>query len=438
MNHRDTKTQRDLSLYPKYESYKDSGVEWLGSIPETWQLKKFKYLTNIQKGKMPKNISSNNTNNYPPYLSMEYLRGADANQFVLDKGAQVIVDDEVLLLWDGSNAGEFIKSRAGVISSTVAHIDFTALNKSFAWYACHVTERFLRSSTVGMGIPHVDGDELKSSSLALPPENEQKIIANFLDKKTAKIDQAVAIKEKQIALLKERKQILIQNTVTQGLNPNAPMKDSGIDWIGQIPQHWTSKKIKYLVKFYGGSTPSKERSDFWGGEISWVSPKDMKMLSISSSIDSITSLAIKSSSVKLLPEKSVLIVVRGMILAKKIPVAITEKELTINQDMKAMVVGKEVQSLFFMTLLDGLHQELSTLLEESGHGTKTLPTEKLGNFVLPIPPIDEQKEIIEYIETQSKKIDQAIALQQQQIDKLKEYKTTLINSAVTGKIKVEA
>nr|WP_282100540.1 restriction endonuclease subunit S [Pseudoalteromonas sp. MMG005] len=425
---------------PKYDNYINSDNKWLGNIPSHWRLKKFKYLASIKKGKLPQKLTSDSDSVLPVYLSMEYLRGGVATQFVQDANASIIGEGEILLLWDGSNSGEFIKSRKGVISSTVATINFNNINKSFAWYACAIVERLLRSSTVGMGIPHVDGDELKNSFLAMPPMAEQTTIANFLDKKTAQIDEAIAIKEKQIELLKERKQIVIQQAVTQGVSyegkPNAPMKDSGVDWIGEIPEHWQVKKLKYLVKFVGGGTPSKENSDFWGGDICWVSPKDMKVKYMADSIDKITEIAVKKSSVKLLPENTVLIVVRGMILAKKIPIAITTKSLTINQDMKGMVVTSECNAKYLLNLLDGLHEELSTILEESGHGTKTMPTDKLGGFKLPFPPELEQNQIIKFVETESNKFDKAVDLQHQQIEKLKEYKTTLINSAVTGKIKV--
>tara|TARA_Y100000593_G_C4259264_1_gene311315 strand:- start:195 stop:1112 length:918 start_codon:yes stop_codon:yes gene_type:complete len=279
-------------------------------------------------------------------------------------------------------------------------------------------------------------DQFKQLYLPFPSLEEQTLIANFLDKQTTKIDEAIAIKEQQIALLKERKQIIIQKAVTQGLDPNAPMKDSGVDWIGEMPAHWEVKKLKYMVRFYGGGTPSKDNKDYWGGDISWVSPKDMKMPFISSSIDTITELAVKKSSVKLIEEGAILIVVRGMILAKKIPVAIATKKLTINQDMKALVVSDGSLPVFLMCLLDGLHETLSTLLEESGHGTKTLPTEKLGSLNLPIPPFREQEKIVNFIEDQTVFFERSIEIQKEQIEKLKEYKTTLINSAVTGKIKV--
>ncbi len=165
----------------QYDNYKNSGVEWLGDIPEHWEVKRFKHITNIQKGKLPKKIVSINELNLPPYMSMEYLRGGEENQWVYDKDAKIIDENKALLLWDGSNAGEFIKSRKGVISSTVAEIEFKNIEENFAWFYSKFLEIELRKKTIGMGIPHVNGTELKNFSVAIPPLQEQTAIANFLD-----------------------------------------------------------------------------------------------------------------------------------------------------------------------------------------------------------------------------------------------------------------
>src|SRR5690606_16795049 len=132
---------------------------------------------------------------------------------------------------------------------TVAHIIFKDIDKNFAWYHSKVLEIELRNNTIGMGIPHVNGRVLNNSIVVLPPLPEQTAIANFLDDKTVKIDQAIGIKEQQIALLKERKQILIHKAVTRGVRPlsEAEMKDSGVEWIGEIPEHWEVKKLKYIL-----------------------------------------------------------------------------------------------------------------------------------------------------------------------------------------------
>jgi len=193
---------------------KDSGVEWIGEIPAHWEVKRFKIIAKANKGKLPNKIVSNTDNTLPPYMSMEYLRGGIENQWVLDKDAIVINSDETLLLWDGSNSGEFIKSRKGVISSTVAHIVFKGINENYAWYHSKVLERELRGNTIGMGIPHVNGKFLNNLSVLLPPLSEQKEISEYIETASQKIETAIGLKQQEIAKLKEYKSSLINGVVT--------------------------------------------------------------------------------------------------------------------------------------------------------------------------------------------------------------------------------
>ena len=198
--------------YPRYPAYKDSGVEWIGEIPEYWNLVPFKWIISIIKGKVPKNIEPEfpETNDYLPYLSMEFLRGETVKQWVrIDNSTFVVNEGEILLLWDGSNAGEFIKSRKGILSSTVALISSNKVNHNFLFYFCKVVEHELKELTVGMGIPHVDGDILKSFSMPFPSNQEQIYIANFLNCRMTIIDRLISKEQQLIGLLKEKHQAII-------------------------------------------------------------------------------------------------------------------------------------------------------------------------------------------------------------------------------------
>lgn len=398
-----------ISNMPRYEQMKDSGVEWLGEIPEHWEIKRFKFLASVEKGRLPKKIVSNVDGDYPVYMSMEYLRGGDKTQWVLDKNVKTVNEDEILLLWDGSNSGEFIKSRQGVISSTVAHIQFLELNKDFGWFFSFLIERQLRGNTIGMGIPHVDGFALTNSIVAIPPLSEQAAIANFLDQKTAQIDQAITLKQKQIELFKERKQLVIQQAVTKGLNPHAPMRDSGVEWIGEIPEHWEVKKMKFFATIKNGLDYKNVVSDSGypvigsGGQFAYANKY-------------------------LYDGEAVLLGRKGTI----------DKPLYING--KFWTVDTMFYSICNTSVITKFVYYLATVIPFKRYSTATaLPSmtqTDLLNHKHSIPPLEEQTAIVAHIETQSAKIDKAIDIQQQQINKLKEYKATLINSAVTGKIKV--
>lgn len=193
---------------------KNSGVEWLGKVPSHWEVKRLKFISSIEKGKLPKSIVQENSGSLPVYMSMEYLRGGEANQWVADKKVKIAQLGDILLLWDGSNAGEFLKAREGVISSTIASIFVYDIKKEYAWYALKSFEKELKRVTIGMGIPHVNGVFLKNAYIPIPPLSEQLAIAEFLDNKTAQIDTAIRHYQAQIDKLKEYQQSLVNDVVT--------------------------------------------------------------------------------------------------------------------------------------------------------------------------------------------------------------------------------
>src|SRR5690554_3899404 len=244
----------------RYDSYKDSGIEWIGEIPEHWEVSRIKYYLDYQKGKNPKEINFDKGSTSEIYLAMDFLRGEPRQiLYVDDTDGYVKVDEnEILLLWDGSNAGEFILSKRGILSSTMAVIYLNNIKKRYSWYYLKNFEPRLKENTIGMGIPHVNGEELKNGYITIPPISEQTSIASFLDRKTSEIDDIIADKKRLLELYEEEKTAIINQAVTKGLDPNAPMKDSGIEWLGEIPEHWEVKKLKYLAKIVLGKMLTSE------------------------------------------------------------------------------------------------------------------------------------------------------------------------------------
>lgn len=218
--------------------------------------------------------------------------------------------------------------------------------------------------------------------------------------------------------------------------PYPDTKDSGIEWLGQIPTHWVETRLGWSVEVNGGHTPDTGELRYWDGEIPWVTPKDMKRRVITDSLDHVSEEALAETSLRLLATGNVLIVVRGMILAHTFPVAVLRAPATINQDMKALLPTDGLESDYLAYLLEGISEFILSLVEESAHGTRRLQTELWKRVQLFLPPAIEQARIIEHLDSEIAKIDALIAKVEEAIERLKEYRIALISAATTGKIDV--
>ncbi len=254
----------DRGQYRRYKQLKDSGLEWVGRIPSDWATLRNKFAASYVKGRNPQELQADGGEGLIPYLSMGYLRGhAEAQYAKHGPGCTLTVSGQVLVIWDGSNAGEFVRARAGLLSSTMASADVSeTFDDGYYWYACKALEPELRRTAVGMGIPHVDGAQLRGAGLPLPSPSEQTQIANFLDYETAKIDTLIEKQQQLISLLKEKRQAVISHAVTKGLNPDAPMRDSGVEWLGEVPAHWEVAPLKRVIVLQRGhDLPAEARRD---------------------------------------------------------------------------------------------------------------------------------------------------------------------------------
>ena len=279
-------------------------------------------------------------------------------------------------------------------------------------------------------------DEFRSFILPSPSLSEQTAIASFLDRETAKIDGLIAEQEKLIALLAEKRQATISHAVTKGLNPDAPMKDSGVAWLGEVPAHWGVSPLKFLVSFSSGGTPSKDNRSYWDGDVPWASAKDLKVEILSDTADHITQHALEAGAASLLPTDTVLVVVRGMILARTFPVTQIAVPMAINQDLKGLVPNSMMNARFLVWLLRGSADQTLQRLDEAGHGTKALRMDAWSSMQLPLPPKLEQTTIADFLTREASRLDALTAEATRGIALLKERRSALISAAVTGKIGV--
>lgn len=286
------------------------------------------------------------------------------------------------------------------------------------------------------GQKRVPEDFIKNFRTGIPSLAEQRKIAVFLDWKTSQIDVLIAKKQELLEKLKEKRLSVITQAVTKGLNPDAPRRDSGNPWLGQLPAHWEVVPLGFLMTMSGGMTPSMANAEYWDGDIPWVTPKDMKQPRISDSIDHVTETALTETSIALIPVNAILTVVRGMILAHSFPVAVTEGAVTINQDMKAIRCEERLEVEYLFVCLTGFAKAFSSLAQESAHGTRKLETSTLKKFAIPVPPRDEQLAIARFLKDAQLKIEQMADANSAAIDRLIEYRSALITAATTGKIDV--
>lgn len=426
----------------KYPAYKDSGVEWLGEIPNHWEVKKVTHVFNkIGSGTTP----TAGALKYYDNGQINWLQTGDLNDGLIDDTNKKITKKAIT---DFSTLKQYPKESIviAMYGATIGKLGYlnieTTTNQAccvlgnpntfsskYGFYSFMNAKTSIISMSYGGGQPNISQDLVKSLRLSVPPLPEQTAIAAFLDRKTALIDQAIAIKKKQIELLKERRQILIHNAVTRGLNPNVKLKDSGVEWIGEIPEEWEVMRLKYLIDEYNvRSTNGNEEllslSKYYG-----VVPK--------SSLEERAGQAESLVGYKKLNTEDLVInkmqAVNGLMAVSKIS-GITSPDYSIYRTKNKSILN--IDYLGMLVLQPNYLAEFKRRVTGVMEGFIRLYTDDLYDVYSCLPPIQEQNEIMKFIENITQKIATAISLKEQEIEKLKEYKATLINSAVTGKIKV--
>ena len=354
-------------------------------------------------------------------------------------GLVLVSENQPLIIWDGSNAGEFVRGRRGILSSTMAAAKLNCMmNPNYYWYLCMCIEPEMRKHANGMGIPHVNGDELKNISLVNPSLSEQSKIASFLDFEIAQIDTLIEKQQTLIKLLKEKRQAIISHAVTKGLNPDAPTKNSGVEWLGEVPEDWEVCKIQYYAKIESGHTPSKTKEKYWENcNIPWISLNDSKQLRvvdyISDTAFEISELGLANSSARILPKHSVVFTRDASIGLS----AITTKEMAVSQHIIAWLpIKQKLSPEFLLLVFYGMEKEFDRYT--FGSTIKTIGMDNIRSLTAAFPSLIEQKIIVEQCFGQLKTIDKTIEKSDALLMILRERRTALISAAVAGKIDVRS
>lgn len=423
-----------------YAEYKKSGLPWLGRAPGHWGQRRTKFLfkERVQKG-------------FPgqPLLAATQTKGVVRKE---DYGERTVTAMKDLHLLKFVEEGDYVISlrsfqggievshSRGIISP--AYTILTPRKEAIRAYFTHFFKSpdFINSLILFVtGIregQNIDYERLSRSFLPLPPILEQKAIGRFLDWANGRLERAIRAKRKVIGLLDEQKQAIIHRAVTRGLDPTAPLKPSGIPWLGDIPKHWEVRKLKFEMLFRGGGTPSKGNPAYWNGTIPWVSPKDMKTDVILDAEDHITERAVAESSTNLVPSGSLLMVVRSGILQRAIPVARCSREVALNQDMKALTSKGRLDLDYFVLFIRGCEKSLLREWTKQGATVESVEHQYLANTKVSIPPLEEQLKIVERLASEAAPQTSAISRLEREIELLREYRTRLVADVVTGKLDV--
>ncbi len=396
--------------------YKPSNIEWIGEIPEHWEVWKLKWVSNLIYGSSLSN-DERIEGKVPVYGSNGII--GYHNQAISKKPCIII-----------GRKGSFGKINYSNIEcfpiDTTYYIDETATKNNLLWLLYVLYTLNLDSLSKDSAVPGLSREDAYEKLILVPPLPEQRAIARFLDDRTRKIDSLIEKKQKLIELLKEERAAVINQAVTKGLDPSAPMRDSGVEWLGEVPGHWKGKKLKYLVTLVN----EKSNSD---------SPEVRIALE---NIESYTGKLINLDSETIF-EGEAKVFMRGDVLFNKLRPYLAK---VFNSKTNGICVGellvlrpsKSVISdfLYYRVLSEDFIKEVNS----STYGAK-MPRaswEFIGNMLIPFPAIEEQREIIRFIESESTKTDHIISRIEKEIALLQKYRTALISEVVTGKIDVRA
>lgn len=425
----------------KYSSYKPSGIDWIGDIPKNWNLLKLKHEYKIQKGRIPKKISEKEEVGLVPYLSMEVLRGSETSSFVDNKDGVFVKEGQTLILWDGSNSGEIIKvEKEGILSSTMGVLNKTGnkLNEDFSFYQLKSHEPEIRNNTNGMGIPHVDGQYVRSLILLTPPLQEQEQIVKYLDEKTTIIDKLISTKQRKVELLKEQRTTLINQVITKGLNPNVKMKDSGVEWVGEIPERWSFVRLGVLGSFSKGKGITKDKIKENGfpcirnGEI--YTTYNLRFSEPKSFIDETTifeSIKVKKGTLFFTGDGETLEEIG------KCVVYLGEEEIYVGGGINVFTPKiDKVSPIYLSYVMSSTSCVYQKSIGGKGEIVVHIYSKQLRDIQFGLPILEEQQEIVDYLDKHTKEIDDLVSMEQKKIELLKEYRQSLISEVITGKIKV--
>jgi len=307
----------------------------------------------------------------------------------------------------------------------------------FGWWALHEARHQLNYVSTGSTYEAVATEDVANLLVEHAAINEQRAIADYLDRETARLDALVAAKERVLGLLAEKRRALITRAVTRGLDPRAPLRDSGIPWLGEIPAHWELWKLGHVASIGNGSTPGRENADYWqDGTIPWLNSAVVNQEEVKEADQFVTATARRECHLPLVKAGSVLVGITGQGKTRGQAVLLSI-DATINQHLAFMTPNpSRMASWFLRWIVFAAYEFLRSISDDAGGTKGALTCEEVANFRVPVPAIGEQEAIVAYIKGATAKLDAVRDATERTIVLLKERRAALIAAAVTGQIDV--
>ena len=419
---------------------KDSGIEWIGQIPQEWDVQRGKYTFNVLSGFAFPSSDFSTSEGIPLIrirditsgITETFFKGTYSEEFLVDDGDLLIgMDGDFgIRVWDNGQA--LLNQRCCKIIANEGN------SLKYLYYVLPYELKQINDLAFFTTVKHLSTEDLALVNVPLPSTDEQKRIAEYLDAKCAEIDALIAAKEKTNTLLKERRQSIIYEAVSKGLNPDAPMKDSGIEWIGQIPEHWDTLRLRFLGTFQNGISKAGE---FFGSGYPFVSYGDVYKNEVLLTVPSGLVESSESERELYSVQKGDVFFTRTSETKEEIGIVAVCKETIPNATFAGFLIRMRPTTNAATT--DFLRYYFSCGLQREYFAKEmtlvtraSLGQDLLKNMVVTIPPTEEQQEIVNYLDEQTRAIDAIIACNDASIQKLKEYRQSIIYEAVTGKIEV--
>ena len=422
----------------RYDRYKDSGIDWIGEIPEHWNIsligRYFKEINNPNSAQEETNTLQFKLGEIIPKSSGNSKYNPESIESYNIVGPGTIMINGLNLSFDFiSQRVAQVKEKGAITSSYIAIYPTDKLFSNYATFLLKSYDNCKALHAMGKGLRAIlSYNILRSESIIIPPLAEQQAIADYLDRRCNEIDDLIALQEEMITKLQSYKQSVITEAVTRGLDKNVPLKDSDIDWIGKIPEHWSRNKIVRLFSIIGsGTTPKSNKEDNYIGSINWIQSGDINGGYIENCKNTISKTVLKEySALKIYKAPFIIVAMYGASVGN---ISISKIDGCVNQ---ACCVMNDTEQNFRYLFYSIISVKNYLIYKAEGGGQPNISQDKIKNTWLPIPPLAEQQAIADYLDQRCSEIDELIALKQQKIEKLKEYKKSLIFECVTGKRKV--